>query len=1141
MWGFSTLFMQRLISSLICIVIFVLGEVSACAQEVPSASKPADSKPTEGSNSKKDSAGGSGKTSTDSSLPPPKTKYLPNKNNVLIEVPNDASLEDYYKFLEEVRNKPTGPQPYTISEVDIEGFADDERARLTATFTVRLQQADKDELVPLYFNNAILMSQPTYVGDGEEWGKKDPKQGWVWWFKGKGPHRLKLVFSVPLQKPTPSRHLIVPLPTSAVSHIKLTLPFSSVKTTVIPEQSIVDVKSSGKGKTTVEVTGLGSYLDLSWQPSLDVGLNDVSLEAVTMILAQIEADQIFLKANQKVNSLYGQFDKISVTLPTGSELISLDGPERPTYKIDPENRRRVVVAFKENVSSAQLNWTLRLPAKLKTPVTIDGFVVEEARKHVGMIGLSIAKGLQLTDKRPNSNGTSQTLPVVHAGEFPAAMGSVDRAYKFISQPFKLVTAFDEVKPYFEVKPQLVLYASAQHLVLEGKFDFRVDRNSMNEVVFNWPNYKSEGWTIDPVEDPGVVEGHTVDEKGQPTVRLVKYFKEPFSVHVRAHRHFKSGDEVAFSIPRPKSASRLAPSTLVVVNAENVDTDLTARGETIFHQLPPSALEQVVLPEAARALRANAYRVDTDEQTFGLRVSPQKQRIRTESFVEAKWQDNQFNLVQHLYYNVDYEKLNQVRLTVPPAIDLERCQFSGSWGGKRNVELKPELLATTPGAQRQIQLKLNEPQIGKFEIQASYSIPFLKDTTFDTQSLVTFPFLESSDEAFLQTRVALVQADWFDAEPEAIEAWRPQHNSEDAWEWIADGKQAHISLKLVRSARGNSSGSVSQALIKATLLSTGDGLVRAQFRVSTRVTRLPVQLPPGATAATFFWDAKQLSNHECVEFPKGSQRYIVEPEGSEHSSSEGHLLTIDYHDKFSSTMGLSESLDVRPPILDNCSWNQVYWQIELPTGQHLLTYPPSAATLFRWQRTGLIWSRVSERDSDWLRKWITEGTSGAPAVDNVATERNGNSYLFRQLDSPKPLVFQTLSSPLVLLFGAGFTLLVGFLILRVTVLRHVISVLLLGLFVAIIGLWYSAPLELLLQPMIAGLLLPVAAVSLENWIRKRYESGLLSFDGQGEFPPLQAFGSHYVVRQNDPNEATLLRPALRDSESSLPIESGSGVS
>jgi hypothetical protein len=199
-------------------------------------------------------------------------------------------------------------------------------------------------------------------------------------------------------------------------------------------------------------------------------------------------------------------------------------------------------------------------------------------------------------------------------------------------------------------------------------------------------------------------------------------------------------------------------------------------------------------------------------------------------------------------------------------------------------------------------------------------------------------------------------------------------------------------------------------------------------------------------------------------------------------------------------------------------------------------------MFHWQRTGFIWRRKSDLSSDYVQQWVTPRlVKRPPESDLLVPEATTNNYMFSQFGSPHPLTFQTLSSPMVLFFGAGFSLAVGFVMLRLVVLRHVMTLLVTSLIVAFIGLWYSAPLELLIQPMIAGLVFPATAVLLDRWVRNRNDNGILSFEGQGDFPPMQAFGSHYGGRIADPNGVTVHRPGSRDSRSNVPIESGSGVS
>src|SRR5207249_2870824 len=121
---------------------------------------------------------------------------------------------------------------------------------------------------------------------------------------------------------------------------------------------------------------------------------------------------------------------------------------------------------------------------------------------------------------------------------------------------------------------------------------------------------------------------------------------------------------------------------------------------------------------------------------------------------------------------------------------------------------------------------------------------------------------------------------------------------------------------------------------------------------------------------------------------------------------------------------------------------------------------SATPMFRWRRQGLFWCRVSDPEAKQLQHWIG-GTSGPPfdaPVDLNSPELAGNLYAFSQFGAPRGLIFRTLGSPMIVLFGAGISLAFGFVLLRVRALRHILTVLSAGLLLAAIGLWNSAPLE-----------------------------------------------------------------------------------
>jgi hypothetical protein len=198
-------------------------------------------------------------------------------------------------------------------------------------------------------------------------------------------------------------------------------------------------------------------------------------------------------------------------------------------------------------------------------------------------------------------------------------------------------------------------------------------------------------------------------------------------------------------------------------------------------------------------------------------------------------------------------------------------------------------------------------------------------------------------------------------------------------------------------------------------------------------------------------------------------------------------------------------------------------------------------MFRWRRLGLFWYRVSDPEPGQLLNWIgaNAGPESDAAFDLNSSQLASNLYTFLQIGAPRPLNFRTLSSPMVLLFGAGTSFLFGFILLRVRVLRHVLTVLTAGLILAAIGLWNAAPLELLLQPMIAGLLFPVMAVVIEGWFRRSYGATVLTLPTAAELAA--AHGSRSDIEQPDADEITTLRPPVHDSSEGIRVEAGSGVS
>lgn len=1081
----------------------------------------------------------------------PVIRFVLNKQGEPVPVPANLTLEDVIEMLKPPGKTERETVPAaSISSLELTGDANDDRATLKAKLVVQLRQTSEFVKVPFHFNEATLIDA-RYTGEGEAVyeERKDREQGIAYWFRGPNPHTMELTLSVPIRRQLPTRKLQLTLPSSPIAKLKLVVPYSSITAKVSEKASDdipLEVTAQGTDKSVIEMIGLGNRVDLSWQPNPEPSQSEAALEANTTILAQVDTETALLDVRQRIQSLQGKFDSFAVQLPPNAEVLKIEDDLLPResrsegyrdHKIDPAKPNRVLVSLtKATVGPVRLRWTVRLPRAEKRKLALTGFAVESSRKQSGEIGLAPHDGLRLSTVQYKDGNILR----INAGELKPDVGGtqVTQAYRFLNQPFNLIVGVDPIEPYYLVEPRMFLMGSAHQLTLDAYFQFQVYREGLTEVSFSWPDRKAEGWTIDGFDPPELAESAAIEEEqGILRVRLIKRQTAPFTIRMRARRPTRAMDDLAITLPRAKASSPPIPS-LILLNAENVETELTTRGETVIRPMSQSDLRQIMIPESFRGLKSTAFRIDTEEQAFGLRVLPQPRRVRTDSTTESSWQNDRLQLTQRLSFDVAYERLSQVRLSVPRDLSADRFRFFD----ENDVELPAEWSEGPNGQTRQVRLVLPEPKIGRFEIQAQFFIRMPDDTGLDGDATVTIPILQNVDDAFHQTRMILAREDWFEASS-ATEQWKPQPLRSESWSWQTEGTRGEFPLRIARSG-GNANGTanVTRGLITAVLGQEGRAMIRAQFRVAVRSSSLSVALPATAEMPQFYFGKSALlPGLGAVETPAGSRKYSLHlPEV--RSDALDHLLTIDYQLPGAAQYNFPSSIELQSPQLPQCAWDaQVVWQTVVLPDQHLLTHPASASPMFRWRRLGLFWYRVSDPEPSQLQNWIgaNAGPESDAAIDLNSPQLASNLYTFSQIGAPRQLNFRTLSSPMVLLFGAGISFLFGFILLRVRVLRHVLTVLTAGLILAAIGLWNAAPLELLLQPMIAGLLFPVMAVVIEGWFRRSYGATVLTLPTPAELAA--AHGSRSDIEQPDADEITTLRPPVHDSSEGIRVEAGSGVS
>ena len=178
-----------------------------------------------------------------------------------------------------------------------------------------------------------------------------------------------------------------------------------------------------------------------------------------------------------------------------------------------------------------------------------------------------------------------------------------------------------------------------------------------------------------------------------------------------------------------------------------------------------------------------------------------------------------------------------------------------------------------------------------------------------------------------------------------------------------------------------------------------------------------------------------------------------------------------------------------------------WQIVLPSDQHLLTTPRDYATQFHWQRSLLLWTRQPNFGYDRIERVLHEAAANrneVASLSHLSAGDSGSVYPLSCFGPPQPLVFWTMSRSSVVGCGAGLALLLGFVLIRLPVTRHVLTFLVVGFLMSLTALWFSEPVKVLLQPAILGAAMAVIAAIIDRVGRRTPQTPLVTLTSPSDF-------------------------------------------
>jgi hypothetical protein len=1068
---------RRLLLEIVSMVAIFVASAPVCRSQAPPA--PGDADESQPANDGSPQSSSLPVDASPESLPED-VVYLQGPTGERVPV-SAVSLEDYLEWL-----KRQGERQYGIKSISLTGKVDAGWAFLSARLEILINRDKEWVRVPLALNEAILLDwDASGDGDVSPNDNSEPINGYSWWFRGKGSHELKLNLLVPVLKQTPARRLQLQLPATAISRLLLEVPLPQIS--VKPsEKSRMTVRPKETSGTEIEISGLGKRLDLQWHPLPDQERVATVLEANTLLSVGFPDEGVLIEANQEISALQGSFEQVTVRLPGGFELRDLKGVEISDHRVDPNQPNHVTVNLTgPTTGPVKFRWTLESSfPETGGRLLLDGFEVVGARNQVGEIAVRRTEGYRIT-KRDDED---RFVHRIGRGE-AVGPGRLATAYRFFGQPFRLGFDVKQIEPYFTAKPSFTLNFLEGQTELEANFQFNVstDRGTLANIELNWPNWKSNGWVLKPLEPPGQFEDFFTDvDEGSDTIQipLVSRRTGIFPLVLRATRTSNSDNKpIVFDLPSVRASSRL-PATLEVRSDDNIEAEVSPIDKTSL----------VPMPVESPRTGARSFRIDSQQRAFSAKVTVHDQEIATAATATAELRDNRLLITQRIAYDVAFERLPRIRLLVPDEI-VQPVEFALSLPDAPDSaqKLAPNWTEREGYSTRQAGLILPVPSIGQFDIVATFLVE-LPDKLMPGQEIpADIPLIQASDAQFASIRFHFKNLDQIQADVIGDE-WQRRPSSRNTADWVADTPEAAVPLRLSHSmVHPSQDYSIRKGLIRSAFDPAGYARSRAQYRVDGSVSTIICMLPTGTTAQQFWWNDRILPPSDVSEVPVDSGRYRLVV--SETLVQGNNLLTVDYSLESASPFGWTDTHELLAPQFPPNVWvEETVWEILLPYNQHLFIEPAGFTPHYRWSRDTIFYSRSPTTEFSDLDLWIS--TSDGPSLDSVFSR--GNAYLLSRFGPTTSIAFRSMSQSIVVLFGAGLALAVGFLLMKVPLTRNVLSALAAAFIVAAASVWYTAPVQLLLQPALLGLLLAIAAVLIDATVKREKSPAVLTLPSPSDF-------------------------------------------
>lgn len=971
--------------------------------------------------------------------------------------------------------------PYHFSLLQFTGTVtpDGKLARLTAEIDVHINQASGWYDVPLRLNQAAVRSIQ-YEGPRAPIPAQPagPDDGVHWLFQGAGKHHLSLELDVELRSSSAGTNLQLALPSGPrflLTQLSLTVPVADLIVEVGKDNTLRSVESSA-GKTVIQTTVQGSRVDLTWravQPragaiarvstslALDRHLDDLRLQAVQDIVTD------------------GQIVSARVRLPQGFRLVSVGGPGYLSHAASPSAPGWVDVQLGASErTGVQLQWQLVSERPLQGGEwTVSGFEVEGAIRQTGTVGVAPLPGYGVRRQIADFDDVVER-------EEPRRLRSTggvsffQSAWRFDRQPFELHLVLQEQRPAFDVRTRALATTADDRLLLELDYAVQVHAGLVQELLLRWPAPGVEAWTLIPPEGGLIVRDATDEASSFPgelqRIRLPEPRDGQFNVRLRFERPLTPG---RFELALPQ-----------IVSERSLPAWLVLRGTgAVSPQLDPSAgVSPLNDPDAVEWLQQVQFVADHD-RAFRLaegaqslagfaQAQPREFSGRSTTRVTRAGRDR-WRVEQRIDAELKYGRLSMLSLEWPASFPAAARAL-----GAAAVDCRTVAGDRLSVAESAAQLTLAWPRElqGPFSFVIAYSLPA---STPDGSGIAPLdvPLFTLSEAPFVSSIVEFPQSADLQISA-ADDRWTPIPSALEP-SWSAQVSRSVFPARLTFDVAGAPQRQLVEfSLGRVAFDLAGRSRLRVDYWLEQPYPTCVLRLPSDASAPKFSWNGLPLPAAQMTRQPTG-QRWDVPLPSPGLTPGNGGWLRVEYQRLDPQPLDSFQELSVALPSWpDAVTVSESFVEIGIPAEYCLWTFPQGLAPLFSWQ-PGLVFQRQPTaaylaRRGELIAR--TSAAAGLPAEPPFFSASGASQvYPFWGAGPAATLTVRIVRLWMLILLGAGLTLALAFLLWTIPVTRDVLTPLVLGFLLALAGVFAAEEVELLLQPVLLGLLAAAAAIGWQT--------------------------------------------------------------